>query len=364
MASIALEHISKIHPNGQVALQNLDLAVADGELLVLVGPSGSGKSTVLRLIAGLDAPTSGRILIDGKDVTAVPPQRRDLAMVFQSYALYPHKSVRDNLAFGLKVRRTNPAEIRARVERVAAVLGIGPLLDRKPAQLSGGQRQRVALGRAIVREPAAFLLDEPLSNLDPVLRVDMRTELGLLHRSLGATMVHVTHDQEEAMTLGTRVGVLRDGRLEQQGAPLDLFERPASVFVATFFGSPAMNIWPCQSARTASGTRWVCPGLALDLQSIGISTSGEDRVVLGVRPHDLTLAPPGDADGVGRVEVLEPLGATTVVHVRLDGASERAARVVVPGHAPVALDDNVGIRIRRDRVHLFDERTGLAVRPS
>ena len=197
-----LEHVEKVYANGHVAASNVDLAISHGELLVLVGPSGSGKSTVLRLIAGLEPPTAGRILIDGDDVTEVPPERRDLAMVFQSYALYPHKNVRENLASGSKVRRVGAAEIRDRVHQTAAALGIESLLDRRPAQLSGGQRQRVALGRAIVRNPRAFLLDEPLSNLDPLLRVEMRAELARLHGRLGATMVHVTHDQEEAMTLG------------------------------------------------------------------------------------------------------------------------------------------------------------------
>jgi multiple sugar transport system ATP-binding protein len=224
--------------------------------MVLVGPSGSGKSTVLRLIAGLELPTAGRILIDGRDVTAVPPQHRDLAMVFQNYALYPHKSVRENLAFGLRVRRVDAAEIDRRVRAAAATLGIEALLDRRPSQLSGGQRQRVAVGRAIVREPKAFLFDEPLSNLDPQLRAALRTELGLLHRRLAATMVYVTHDQEEAMTLGTRVAVMRDGAIEQIGPPLALFRRPANTFVAGFVGSPAMNVVAgCLPAPRRTGLR-------------------------------------------------------------------------------------------------------------
>ncbi len=364
MAAIALEHVGKMYPNGHAALRDLSLAVRDGELLVLVGPSGSGKSTVLRLIAGLELPSSGRILIDTEDVTAVPPQHRDLAMVFQSYALYPHKSVRDNLAFGLKMRRVDPAEIRTRVERAAAALGIADLLDRKPAQLSGGQRQRVALGRAIVRTPRAFLLDEPLSNLDPVLRVDMRAELALLHRQLGSTMVYVTHDQEEAMTLGGRVAVLRDGELEQLGTPLELFQHPANVFVATFFGSPAMNIWRCRTKRADAGSRIMCAGIDLEASSIGGLPFDRDEVLLGVRPHDIALVAPREADIVGRVEILEPLGATMVVHVRIEGSSDRAVRIVASGDTRVAIDDEVGMRIRRDRVHVFDERTGLAVRSS
>jgi multiple sugar transport system ATP-binding protein len=364
MASIRLEYVDKTYPNGHVAARDVNLAIRDGELLVLVGPSGSGKSTVLRLIAGLERPTSGRILIGDEDVTAVPPERRDLAMVFQSYALYPHKTVRENLAFGLQVRRVAAPEIRERVQRVATTLGIESFLDRKPAQLSGGQRQRVALGRAIVREPRAFLLDEPLSNLDPLLRADTRTELVLLHRRLGATMVHVTHDQEEAMTLGTRVAVMRDGRLEQVGTPLEIFQRPANVFVATFFGSPAMNIWRCGWTRTATGIRLAGEGLALDLEGGGTLRLDQDTVLVGVRPHDISLAPRGDADAAGRVDVVEPLGATTVLHVRIDSRSERAIRIVVPADRGPVVDAEVAIRLRHDRVYLFDERSGSAVVPS
>jgi ABC-type sugar transport system ATPase subunit len=282
-------------------------------------------------------------------------------MVFQNYALYPHKSVRENLAFGLHVRRVAAPEIRDRVQRAAATLGIEPFLDRKPAQLSGGQRQRVALGRAIVREPRAFLLDEPLSNLDPLLRVDTRTELVLLHRRLGATMVHVTHDQEEAMTLGTTVAVMRDGRLEHVGTPLEIFQRPANVFVATFFGSPGMNIWRCRWTATATGIRLAGSGLSIDLVGTVNLSLEQDTVLVGVRPHDISLAPPGAADAVGRVDVVEPLGATTVLHIRIDGAQERPVRVVVPADQTAMVDAEVAIRIRRDRVYLFDERTGVAL---
>lgn len=361
MASITLEHVDKVYANGHAAARDLNFEVRHGELLVLVGPSGSGKSTVLRLIAGLERPTSGRILIDGEDMTVVPPERRDLAMVFQSYALYPHKTVRENLAFSLRARRVEPAGIRSRVQRAAATLGIEPLLDRKPAQLSGGQRQRVALGRAIVREPRAFLFDEPLSNLDPLLRVDTRAELALLHRRLGATIVYVTHDQEEAMTLGARVAVMRDGRLEQVGTPLEVYQRPANVFVATFLGSPAMNVWRCSCVQTGAGTRVACPGLAFDLERPIGPHPDQAAVLVGVRPHDIALASRNDGDAVGRVEVLEPLGPATVVHVRIEGMSDRAARIVVPADRAVAIDDEVAIRIRRDRVHVFDRRTGVAV---
>ena len=244
MASVRLEGVAKTYPNGHVAAQGLDLEIADGEFMVLVGPSGCGKSTALRMIAGLETPTAGRILIGDQDVTALPPQERDIAMVFQTYALYPHMTVRENLAFGLRMRGAAPDVIDQRVEEAARALGLEPVLARKPAQLSGGQRQRVALGRAIVREPKVFLFDEPLSNLDAKLRVETRAELARLHRRLGATVVYVTHDQEEAMTLGWRVAVMRDGFLQQVAPPMELYRQPANRFVAGFVGSPGMNFLP------------------------------------------------------------------------------------------------------------------------
>jgi multiple sugar transport system ATP-binding protein len=355
VASITLDQVSKTYPNGQTAARDLTVEVADGELLVLVGPSGSGKSTVLRLVAGLELPTAGRILIDGRDVTAVPPQRRDLAMVFQSYALYPHKSVRENLAFGLRVRRVGAAEIETRVRQAAATLGIAGLLDRKPAQLSGGQRQRVALGRAIVREPKAFLLDEPLSNLDPLLRVATRTELGLLHRRLAATMVYVTHDQEEAMTLGTRVAVMRDGAIEQIGPALALFRRPANTFVAGFVGSPAMNLWRGACRRLDGRARIASAVCSIDLDEPGSSVPDGAELVVGVRPHDIDLTSNGD--GTGCVEIVEPLGPVTLVHLRVAGLPGEFLRVIVASDATIGVDDQVRFRIRRDRLHLFDGRT-------
>jgi multiple sugar transport system ATP-binding protein len=327
VSAIALRGVSKAFPGG-LAVRDVSIEIADGELLVVLGPSGSGKSTLLRLIAGLDEPTAGRIHIGGRDVTSDPPQARDLAMVFQNYALYPHKTVRDNLAFGLRMRRVDAAEVAARVDNAARLLGIDALLERKPAQLSGGQRQRVALGRALVRQPRAFLLDEPLSNLDPVLRASTRAELALLHRRLGTTMVYVTHDQEEAMTLGTRIAVMRDGRLEQLDTPLEVFRRPANVFVARFVGSPAMNVW---------------------------RSDGRD---LGIRPHDVEVMPPGAGDVDGQVEVVERLGTATLVHVRADRPDSELVRVVVAADRAIAVQERVGLRLRPDRLHYFDERTG------
>jgi ABC-type sugar transport system ATPase subunit len=354
VAAISVKQVSKAYPNGQLAVRDLSLEIADGELMVLVGPSGSGKSTVLRLIAGLETPSAGQILIANRDVTRVPPQDRDLAMVFQSYALYPHKSVRENLAFGLRIRRLDPAKIDARVRATAVSLGLETLLDRKPAQLSGGQRQRVALGRAIAREPQAFLLDEPLSNLDPILRVNTRTELALLHRRLGATMVYVTHDQEEAMTLGTRVAVMRDGAIEQVAPALELFRRPANLFVARFVGSPAMNLWRCRRRPAPGGVRLDSAGFSIDVATTDVAPSERGEVWLGIRPHDLELVSSGDGDCSGRVEVVEPLGAVTVIHLRVDGRPDEFVRVAAPADTVVAVNDTVSLRIRRDRVQLFD----------
>jgi multiple sugar transport system ATP-binding protein len=327
MASISLRGVSKTFAAG-TAVHDVSLDVADGELLVVLGPSGSGKSTVLRLIAGLEEPTSGEIHVGGRDITHEPPQARDLAMVFQNYALYPHKTVRENLEFGLRVRRVDPAQVRERVDRTARLLGIDALLGRKPSELSGGQRQRVALGRALVREPQAFLLDEPLSNLDPVLRAATRAELAQLHRRLGTTMVYVTHDQEEAMTLGSRIAVMRDGRLEQLDTPLEIFRRPANVFVARFVGTPAMNIW----------------------------RDGERD--LGIRPQDVELTTAGGGDLEGSIEVVERLGASTVVHVQTGAPIVELLRVVAAGDYTAAVGDRVGLRLRRDRLHAFDVATG------
>jgi multiple sugar transport system ATP-binding protein len=344
MAAIMLDSVQKVFDGRHVAVRELSLDIADGELMVLVGPSGSGKSTVLRLIAGLDLPTSGRILINRHDVTDQPPQHRDLAMVFQSYALYPHLTVRENLSFGLRMRRTAPAEISRRVSDAAALLGIEDLLERRPSQLSGGQRQRVALGRAIVRQPQAFLFDEPLSNLDPSLRLDTRAQLAVLHRRLKATMVYVTHDQEEAMTLGTRIGVMRDGTLEQVDRPGVVYGRPVNTFVAQFVGSPAMNL--IAPGDVASMGRWSAlrPGPA---------------PTFGIRPHDimLTSRDDPDADATGKVETVEPLGSTTIVHVALNDRRV-SLRVVVPADSQVSPDDLVAMRFRRDRLHFFESQTG------
>ena len=333
-------------------MRDVSLDIADGELLVLLGPSGSGKSTLLRLIAGLETPTSGRIALDGIDVTDVPPQARDLAMVFQSYALYPHKTVRENLMFGLRMRRVPPATIAERVHKVAAALGIEPLLERRPAQLSGGERQRVALGRAVVREPRAFLLDEPLSNLDPRLRVSTRTELALLHRRLGATMIYVTHDQEEALTLGTRIAVMRDGAIEQVGAPMDIFRQPSNTFVAEFVGTPAMNLVTCDATAVGSQLALTCGAFTLQTEA-GHLAAASPRLIVGVRPHDITLVSHEDAHVMGRVEVRQSLGSAVVLHVRPDKMPDALLRTLVSAESGVEEGAAVGLHFRTDRMYLL-----------
>jgi ABC-type sugar transport system ATPase subunit len=340
MASVRLEGVAKTYPNGHVAAQGLDLEIADGEFMVLVGPSGCGKSTALRMIAGLETPTAGRILIGDRDVTALPPQDRDIAMVFQTYALYPHMTVRENLAFGLRMRGAGHEVTTRRVEEAARALGLEPVLGRKPAQLSGGQRQRVALGRAIVREPKVFLFDEPLSNLDAKLRVETRAELARLHRRLGATVVYVTHDQEEAMTLGWRVAVMRDGFLQQVAPPMELYRRPANQFVAGFVGSPGMNFLPGE----IMGSKATPPAAG---------------ATLGVRPHDVTIVPQSAGDLDAWVDVVEPLGSELLVYLKL-GANRDGPlmRVVAPPEPAIEEERPVGVVFDRARLHWFEEESG------
>jgi multiple sugar transport system ATP-binding protein len=342
MASVRMEGVKKVYPNGHVAAHDLDLEIRDGEFMVLVGPSGCGKSTALRMIAGLETPTSGRIFIGDQEVTQLPPQARDIAMVFQTYALYPHMTVRENLAFGLRMRGTSKDIIERRVDQAARALALEQVLGRKPAQLSGGQRQRVALGRAIVREPKVFLFDEPLSNLDAKLRVETRAELARLHRRLGATVVYVTHDQEEAMTLGWRVAVMRDGFLQQVAPPMELYRRPANQFVAGFVGSPAMNFLPGDIIPTGQLEK---PG-----------------ATLGVRPHDVTIVKQGAGDLDAWVDVVEPRGSELLVYLRLGATGDGAPlRVVAPPEPPIQEEGQVGVVFERERLHWFDIDSGHRV---
>jgi ABC-type sugar transport system ATPase subunit len=322
----------------QAVLSGIDIAVAAGELAVFVGPSGCGKSTLLRLLSGLDEPTEGTIRIGGREVNGVPPRNRDVAMVFQSYALYPHMTVAENIGFPLRMAGVAPAERAIRVAEVASILGLESLLPRYPRALSGGQRQRVAMGRAVIREPAVFLFDEPLSNLDASLRAQMRVEILRLHRRLEATMIFVTHDQVEAMTLADRLVVLNGGRVEQAGPPLALYHQPANLFVAGFLGAPAMNLLPAQisAGRLELGPlRWR-------------ANLPDGPVTMGLRPEN--LAP--TADGIpARVEVVESLGAEAVLHART-GITPDLVKLRVP--APLALDTPIFLRPDPGQMHLFD----------
>jgi multiple sugar transport system ATP-binding protein len=327
VAEIVLDNLSKVFSGGVVAVDDVSLTIGSGEFLVLVGPSGCGKSTLLRMIAGLEEVTAGTISIGDRDVTELPPRARDIAMVFQSYALYPHMTVRQNLGYGLKVRKTSKHEVAERVARAAELLGLDELLDRKPAALSGGQRQRVAMGRAIVRHPQAFLMDEPLSNLDAKLRVSMRAQLGALHGRLATTTIYVTHDQIEAMTLGQRVAVMRDGRIQQVDTPQELYARPANLYVAAFIGSPAMNL---VEAEVANGqVRF--GGFTIPLSSAEGTPTG--RVVVGIRPEafeDGAFAEPSLPRIDVNIEVVEELGADThvlftVAEPRVEVTEVRAA---------------------------------------
>jgi multiple sugar transport system ATP-binding protein len=317
VSGIVLDHVRKVFTGGVVAVDDVSVEIANGEFLVLVGPSGCGKSTLLRMIAGLEEVTDGSISIGDRDVTDLPPRARDIAMVFQTYALYPHMSVRDNLGYGLKVRKTQKQEASKRVAEVAEMLGLETLLDRRPAALSGGQRQRVAMGRAIVREPKAFLMDEPLSNLDAKLRVSMRAQLSSLHARLGTTTIYVTHDQIEAMTLGQRVAVMRDGRILQIDTPQVLYSRPVNLYVAAFIGSPAMNL---VEARVADGVVEL-GGFRIPLPDGHPPEGTPSRVIVGVRPEafeDAALADPSLPQIDVLVDVVEDLGPDTHLIFRVD----------------------------------------------
>jgi ABC-type sugar transport system ATPase subunit len=350
MATLRLEGIEKVFPGGQKAVTGVNLEISAGELVVLLGPSGCGKSTLLRIVAGVETPSAGRVFVDGSDITDFPPQKRDVAMVFQSYALYPHMTVRENLGFGLRMRGTAAPELKARVNEVAESLGLAPLLERKPFQLSGGQRQRVALGRAIARRAKVFLLDEPLSNLDAQLRVSTRAELSRLHRVLPAPMLYVTHDQEEAMTLGDRVVVMSAGRILQVAKPMEVYERPATRFVASFVGSPRMNFLPAAVAGPLAGA----------LPGDGGAVMAGGNAIVGVRPEDLLLVAPGDGDLVAHVDLVEPLGRESLVHLVLEPAWEDGPLSVLtlaPGGFRAEAGERVGLRVRPGKAHYFDARS-------
>ena len=366
MARISLRNIEKRYDDTLV-LRNCSLEIADHEFIVLVGPSGSGKTTLLRIIAGLERVSGGEVLFDDARVNDVDVGDRDIAMVFQNYGLYPHMSVFDNMAFGLRRRRLSAAEIDARVRRTAKMLGIEPLLGRKPRQLSGGQRQRVALGRAIVRDPAVFLLDEPLSNLDAHLRVQMRAEILKVHRAVTATAVYVTHDQVEALTMGDRIAVMNGGRIHQVGTPGDLYDSPVDRFVASFIGTPAMGFIDAGVERSGDRVALVAQASRVDLagpQAQRLAAANADRVTIGIRPECLALVSESDAATAevavrGTVQVVEMLGAEQYVHVATDGGALTAR---VPRQRAVKVDETVTFAAAARDVHLFDRETGRALR--
>jgi len=351
MAAVSLRDVKKTYPGGARVIHGVSCEIADGEMVVVVGPSGCGKSTLLRMVAGLEEISEGEIAIGGRVVNQVEPKDRDIAMVFQNYALYPHMTVFDNMAYGLKIRGLAKSEIRARVDRAAGILRLQPLLERKPRQLSGGQRQRVAMGRAIVRDPQVFLFDEPLSNLDAQLRVEMRVEIKKLQTSLATTAIYVTHDQVEAMTLADRLIVMNAGNAEQIGPPIALYERPATVFVAGFIGSPSMNFL----AGASEGGVVTLPGGA----RVSIAAP-PGKITLGIRPEHLMLDGAASGGFPIRVELAEMLGADTIVHGRLgEGGPTLLARL--PGSVRIAMGDRLTLAADPAQVHLFDADTGRRI---
>ena len=345
MGSIRLENVEKWFGDIQV-IKGINLDIEDGEFVIFVGPSGCGKSTLLRMISGLEETSRGRVLLDGHDVTDKMPSERELSMVFQSYALYPHMSVKDNMGFGLKTAGAPKAEIARKVDAAAKVLKLDAYLDRRPKALSGGQRQRVAIGRAIVRDPKGFLFDEPLSNLDAALRVQMRFEIAKLHKSLKTTMVYVTHDQVEAMTLADKIVVLKDGRIMQVGTPRSLYEKPANLFVAQFIGSPKMNVMPC----TADAAGFTLSQHDAGTHKFGAAAS--EAVSLGARPEHIQIASPEDGHCTGTVEVAEYLGSDTYLYVACEAIETLVVRT--QGSATVHSGDRIGLRFDEDHIHLFD----------
>jgi multiple sugar transport system ATP-binding protein len=352
LAAVTFDRVSKIYADGTKAVNAIDLGIADGEFMVLVGPSGSGKTTALRMLAGLEEVDGGAVFIGDRDVSDLPPKARDVAMVFQNYALYPYLTVEANIAFPLRIAGVKKSERAARAREVAQRLGLEDYLQRKPGQLSGGQRQRVAMGRAIVRKPSVFLMDEPLSNLDAKLRVQMRADIAALQAEFGITTVYVTHDQAEAMTLGHRVAVLRDGRLQQCGPPRTLYERPANVFVAGFIGSPAMNL--CTVQLGSNGTASL-GGVEVPLPS-GAATNGSSSLVVGVRPESLEVS----SEGIpAKVDVVEDVGADAFVFcsAELGGETTKLVARIEVRRAPKQ-GDRVNLRPRAEEAHVFDAESG------
>ncbi|WP_291296776.1 ABC transporter ATP-binding protein [Elioraea sp.] len=357
MANVVLSNVQKRFADGTIAVHDFSLEVEDGEFLTFLGPSGCGKTTTLRMVAGLETPSAGTIHFGNRRIDDLEPGERNVAMVFQSYALYPHMTVGENLAYPLRKRGVPKPERDTRVAATAKLLQIEPLLARRPKQLSGGQQQRVALGRAIIRDPDVFLLDEPLSNLDATLRAYMRAELVQLHRRIGKTMIYVTHDQVEAMTMSTRIAVMHQGRLQQVGPPSEVYERPLNRFVASFVGTPAINFIDGRISATGDGLAFVGDGLVFPIaDQVGGAESGGGRpVVAGIRPEDVTIGGGQPGQGDAEVLVVEPLGHETLVVLRV-GTSQVVARA--PARSDVTPGQRLPFSINRQRVHLFDAATG------
>lgn len=361
MANISLKNIKKVYPGNVVAVQDFNLEIEDKEFIILVGPSGCGKSTTLRMIAGLEDISEGELYIGDQLVNDVAPKDRDIAMVFQNYALYPHMTVFDNMAFGLTLRKMPKAEIRQKVEEAAKILDIEHLLERKPKALSGGQRQRVALGRAMVRNPAVFLLDEPLSNLDAKLRNQMRTEISKLHKRLGTTFVYVTHDQTEAMTMGDRIVVMKDGFIQQIDTPQNLYNKPCNLFVAGFIGTPQMNFINAVIAQTGSGyaaefadRRIVLP----ESKSANLAGYAGKEVVLGIRPEDIAVGNESQDVIELQVDLVELMGAEMYLHCDLTGSKMIVRTPVIDG---LKADGIVNVRFNTNKMHIFDKETGAVI---
>jgi multiple sugar transport system ATP-binding protein len=389
MAVIVLDHLTKRFSNGFTAVHDLTLEIGDGEFIVLVGPSGCGKTTALRMIAGLESITDGELYVDGREVSLVPEKDRDMAMVFQNYALYPHMTVAQNIGFSLKLGGRPKHEIKDRVHETARLLALDGLLDRRPKQLSGGQRQRVAMGRAIVRQPKAFLMDEPLSNLDAKLRVHMRGEIAALQKRLGVTTVYVTHDQVEAMTMGDRVAVIESGELQQVGTPRQIYDEPANLFVAGFIGSPPMNLVQARVEQRDAGLSVVIGSLTLPLPDDVVARRGLDGwadrdVVVGIRPEDVEPAGDGDRDVAAVVSRVEAVGASLLVYVEVDAEPAVTAGLAAAADEPVEAvalvehhgatvcaafeprslvrpGDTVHLTLPVDRLHFFDPATQAAI---
>lgn len=352
MANLILKNVSKSFGASNV-INSVNLEVAHGEFVVFVGPSGCGKSTLLRLITGLESVSEGQIIIEDQDVTFVKPSKREVAMVFQSYALFPHLTVSENISFGLKLSKVPKDEIASRVQEVAKILRIEDLLARKPRQLSGGQRQRVAIGRSIIRNPKVFLFDEPLSNLDAALRVVMRIEINRLHQNLGATMIYVTHDQTEAMTLADRIVVLNEGRIEQVGSPLDLYDKPVNKFVAGFIGSPAMNFIKGNIARDKGATVIRSGSFALEVDKPNLET--DEEIEIGVRPEHIEIVPTSQSQLTAKVEIIEKLGVESMLYLRTE-ASGNLLTVRTDPKIPLGVGNVAGLNLKEQYLHFFDRK--------